>query len=110
LASKSPKEIIIFLSTQNNQDIQKDNLKNENKVIDINSNKTETIEKQDSNNEKISKLQSIFTPELLDQHTTLKTQFEKLDTTTDKEKVFREIINTLKDNPQTLASIVNEIG
>ncbi|MBU1658701.1 hypothetical protein KKG72_06570 [bacterium] len=56
----------------------------------------EEVEQTDS---KISKLKAIFTPELLKQHSKIKEQFEELDTTADKEKIFRNIINILKNEP-----------
>jgi len=109
LSTKSENEILIFLSTNKKQFIQKDNLKNKIQETNINSNNKETIETNNTTNEKIAKLQSIFTPKLLDNHSTLKGLFESLDNGVDKQEVFEQIINHLKDNPQTLASIVNEI-
>jgi hypothetical protein len=59
-------------------------------------------EKTEISNSKILNLKSIFTPELLNKNATLKSKFENLDTTTDKEKVFKEIISYLKNNPAQL--------
>jgi len=64
-------------------------------------------EKNEQTDSKISKLKSIFTPELLNQHSKIKEQFEELDTTTDKEKIFRNIINILKNEPWELKSIID---
>jgi len=94
LATKQKPEILSFLKNQK---------LNENTL-----NKKETTIENQKNELKISKLQSIFTPELLDQHPKIKEQFNKLDNATDKEKVFREIINLLKE-PWTLQSIIKEI-
>jgi len=106
LASKSKSEILLFLTTNENQYSQK--IETENNIEqkqDINS----INEWTNQANEKISKLQSIFTPELLEKHSTLKGLFESLDNGSDKQEVFEQIISHLKDKPKTLASIVNEI-
>jgi len=78
LASKQKTEILSFIK---NQTLSETRIENE------------------KNDSKISKLELIFTPELLNEHPTIKEQFDKLENITDKEAVFREIINILKNEP-----------
>ena len=78
----------------------------ENLSVEVQSN----IEKTEQTNSKISKLKSIFTPEILDQHSSIKEQFDNLDIATDKEAIIRNIINILKNEPETLKSIIDQLG
>jgi len=95
LASKQKTEILSFIKNQE---------------LNINSwNSKELDIENQKNDSKISKLESIFTPELLQEHITIKEQFDKLENTTDKEPVFREIINILKNEPWTLKAIIDSL-
>jgi|GEM_PF-4149202 len=97
LAKKSKKDIIIFLTIENNQKIELDsknlnieNQKNEEKLskIDSKSDEKEIKQNQDiqKNNQKeiklnqdIQKIKSVFTPQILEKNSEIATEFKNLD-------------------------------
>lgn len=94
LALKQKPEILSFIKNQE---------------LNINNSNSEELDIENQKNDsKISKLKSIFTPELLNEHSTIKDQFDKLNNQNiDKEEIFRNIINILKDKPWELKSITD---
>jgi hypothetical protein len=88
LASKQKSEILSFLKSQNEKENNKEDLNNK--------------EKTQLADSKISKLQSIFTPELLNNNPDIKDNFEALElakTPEEKEAIVQGVINILKTEP-----------
>ena len=127
LAKKSKKDIIIFLTIENNQKIELDsknlnieNQKNEEKLskIDSKSDEKEIKQNQDiqKNNQKeiklnqdIQKIKSVFTPQILEKNSEIATEFKNLDKEwNDKQEILKNILNILKD-PKILKSITDQL-
>lgn len=105
LATKSKDEIISFLSKSKNEQFAE--IEDRENVKDS----TISIEKLELNNQ-IQKIKSTFTPSILNNNKDIADQLKLLDTSSDptqKEKVFNEILNILK-NPWRLKSIIDELG
>ncbi len=73
LSKKSKKDIIIFLKQQQNNENYQENQKL---------------------NEIIQKIKSVFTPQILEQNSTLSDAFKKLDNETDKQKTLETFLHS----------------
>lgn len=127
LAKKSKKDIIIFLTIENNQKIELDsknlnieNQKNEEKLSKIDSKSDEKEIKQNQDiqknkekeiklNQDIQKIKSVFTPQILEKNSEIATEFKNLDKEwNNKQKILEKILELLK-NPQILKSITDQL-
>ncbi|MFA6741639.1 MAG: hypothetical protein WCR78_09165 [Arcobacteraceae bacterium] len=104
MAKKSKNEILTFIVNEQNK--VTNNIKNQDAKIDIEKNQKETKLNQD-----IKKIKSVFTPQILEQNSTLSNLFQKLDNNeTDKQKTLESILNLLKsDNGKILKSITEQL-
>lgn len=89
LAKKSKKDIITFLTQQNNEDKKLENQKNDNKL---------------------NRLKSVFTPQILEENPNIADKLNSLDwkTIEEKNEALKEILDILK-NPKVLESIIKQL-
>ena len=103
LSNKSKNEILIFLSENKNTQL---NLKN---IEKINRNEEKYQENQKLNQD-IQKIKSVFTPQILEQNSTLSDAFKKLDNEKERQGALKDILEALKnDNGKLLKSITEQL-
>lgn len=115
LALKPKDEILNFISKEknkitNNAENQSTKIELEKNNQQLKNNQQINIENQKNDN-KLNRLKSVFTPQILEQNSTLSDLFLKLDNNeTDKQKTLESILNLLKsDNGKILKSITEQL-
>lgn len=115
LAKKSKKDIIVFLTEQNNENNKLKTERIEEKLSQIDSKSNEIDIQRDQKetklNQDIQKIKSVFTPQILEQNPNLAKEFSNLDNNEiDKQKTLENILNLLKnDNGKILKSITEQL-
>ena len=114
LSKKSKKEILLFLTQQNQENNKSKTERIEQKLsqIDSKANEKDTQNHQENQkqNQDIQKIKSVFTPQILEQNSTLSDEFKKLDNEKERQGALNKILDLLKsDNGKILKSITEQL-
>ena len=114
LGKKSKKEILLFLTQQNQENNKSKTERIEQKLsqIDSKANEKDTQNHQENQkqNQDIQKIKSVFTPQILEQNSTLSDEFKKLDNEKERQGALNKILDLLKsDNGKILKSITEQL-